>query len=66
MKSAVTVMVWIGIIICFIRGLFAFDMGGSAKDTYPVAGGICLAGSVVAASVMMVFHALTASSDKEQ
>ena len=63
MKSAV-IVVWVGIAICFIRGLYALDMGGSAQHTYPTAVGLCLAGSVVAAAIMMVFHAMTSKAGR--
>ena len=45
-------VVWIAIAVCFVRGLFVFDMGYSAASTYPMVSGICLAGAVLAAAVM--------------
>ena len=45
-------VVWTAIVVCFVRGLFVFDMGPSADHTYPTASGICLAGAVLAAAVM--------------
>ncbi len=50
--KALSTIVWIAIAISFLRGLFVFDMGGSARDTYPTASGICLAGAVIAAAIM--------------
>ena len=44
--------VWVAIAIAFARGLFVLDMGPSAKNVYPTASGICLAGAVVAAALM--------------
>lgn len=50
--TVLRIVVWIAIAISFVRGLFAFDMGPSAEGTYPTAGGICLAGAVVAAAIV--------------
>ena len=50
-------LVWTGIVICFIRGLFVFDMGGSAEGTYPTASDVCLAGSIIAAAILV--HGMT-------
>ena len=50
--NTLRIAVWIGIAVTFLRGLFVFDMGGSAKSSYPTASGICLAGAVVAAAIM--------------
>lgn len=46
------IMIWVAITICFVRGLFVMDMGRSAETTYPIASGLCLAGSVIAAAIM--------------
>ncbi len=46
------IIVWAAIVVSFVRGLFVFDMGPSAKDVYPTASGVCLAGAVVAAALM--------------
>jgi len=45
-------VVWLAIGTCFLRGVFVFDMGGSAKGTYPIASGLCMAGAVIAAAIM--------------
>jgi len=55
--NAIRVLIWIAILIAFARGLFVWDMGGSAQQTYPVAGAICLAGAVVAAALMYMADA---------
>ncbi|MEX0701111.1 MAG: hypothetical protein WD069_03360 [Planctomycetales bacterium] len=47
------VIVWFGIVVCFLRGLFVFNMGPSAAMTYPTASGLCLAGSVIAAAIIV-------------
>ena len=52
--KALRIVVWIAIVIAFVRGLFVFDMGPSAEGSYPTASGICLAGAVVAAALMVV------------
>ncbi|MCH2021301.1 MAG: hypothetical protein MK207_02375 [Saprospiraceae bacterium] len=52
MKDKIDIVIWIIIIVCFIRGLFVFDMGASASETYPIAGAICFAGSIIAAILM--------------
>jgi hypothetical protein len=46
------IVAWIIIGICFLRGLFVFDMGGSAEGTYPTAGAICLGAATLGASIM--------------
>ncbi|HQC52867.1 MAG TPA: hypothetical protein PLE92_07005 [Lentisphaeria bacterium] len=62
-----TTLVWLAIAACFIRGIFVFDMGTSAQNnSYPVASGLCLAGSVIAAAIMMVFHAMMWKIDKNK
>jgi hypothetical protein len=48
----VRIIIWAAIAVAFIRGLFVWDMGGSAKDSYPTASAICLAGALVAAALM--------------
>jgi hypothetical protein len=48
----IRVIVWAVIAVAFGRGLFVLDMGPSAKDIYPTASGICLAGAVVASAIM--------------
>ena len=44
--------IWVCIALVFMRGLFVFDMGPSAANSYPVASAICFAGSVIAAAIM--------------
>ena len=45
-------IIYLALIACFIRGLFVFDQGGSAKDTYPTASAICFVGSISGAIAM--------------
>jgi hypothetical protein len=56
--TAMKTVIWIGISLCFVRGLFVFDMGGSAEKTYPTASAICLTGAVIAAALMYVAETL--------
>jgi len=51
MKQLETI-IWVAIGLVFVRGLFVFDMGPSAEQTYPIASGVCFAGSVIAAAIM--------------
>ena len=44
--------IWAGIIAAGFRGLFVFDMGGSAASTYPTASAICFVGALIAAVLM--------------
>ena len=37
---------------CILRGLFVFDMGGSAEDTNTTASAICLVAAVLAAGIL--------------
>jgi len=50
--STLRTVVWIAIAVCFVRGLFVFDVGHSAERSAATASGICLAGAVLAAAVM--------------
>lgn len=45
-------IIWVAIGLVFVRGLLVFDMGLSAEQSYPVASGVCFAGSVIAAAIM--------------
>ena len=45
--------IWIAIGTTFLRGLFVWDMGLSAADSYPPASAICLAGSLIAGAIMI-------------
>jgi len=46
------IVIWLAIGLVFVRGLFVFDMGYSAANTFPVASGLCIGGSVIAAAIM--------------
>ena len=51
-KSTIENLIWLAIAACFIRGLFVWDMGGSAVDSFPIASAICFAGSIIASVIM--------------
>ena len=44
--------IWCVIAMCFVRGLWVWDMGPSANDSYPIASAICFGASAVAAAIM--------------
>ena len=60
--TAPKLLVWLMILIGFARGLFVWDMGGSAASTYPHASAVCLSGSVIAAALMYLADSRKAKS----
>jgi len=48
-------VIWLAILAAFLRGLFVFDMGGSAQNSYPTASAICFVGSILGAILMLRF-----------
>jgi hypothetical protein len=55
MKKTIEIIIYISIVAAFLRGLFVFDQGGSAADTYPTASAICFIGSIFLAIYMLKF-----------
>ena len=51
MKPSV-IAAWVATAACFVSGLWAFDMGPPAEQTYPTAGAVCPAGSAIAAALI--------------
>ena len=51
-KSTLEILIWLAIVACFIRGLFVWDMGGSAVDSFPIASAICFTGAIIASVLM--------------
>ena len=47
------ILLWLAIVATFVRGLFVFDMGLSAEQSYPTASAICLVGAILAAVFML-------------
>jgi hypothetical protein len=48
-------VIWLAILAAFLRGLFVFDMGGSAQSTYPTASAVCFVGAILGAILMLRF-----------
>lgn len=46
------IFIWAAIAAAFLRGLFVFDQGKSAADSYPIASAICLIGAIMCAVMM--------------
>lgn len=53
MRKILKIVIWIAILACFLRGLFVFDMGGSAENSYPTASAICFTASIFFAILML-------------
>ena len=54
--KALAPLLWIAIVATIGRGLFVFDMGGSARSSYPTASAICLVGGLLAGVIMFRTH----------
>lgn len=62
MKKLLEVIIWLSILVSFIRGVFVFDQGPSASDTYPTASAICLVGAIIAAVLWLKIKATSANT----
>ena len=48
-------VLWVAILAAFGRGLLVFDMGLSARNSYPTASAVCFVGAILGAILMLRF-----------
>ena len=48
-------VLWLAILAAFVRGLMVFDMGLSARNSYPTASAVCFVGAILGAILMLRF-----------
>lgn len=59
------IVIWVVLLLAFLRGLWVFDSGGSANTHETVGAGLCFAAAVLGAVLMFCFDVRPAVSTRE-